>query len=233
MNTDDATNRALPLRRGASGANTAEADAARSIETSDSRLKSFLLSPYLTLVSRLILGGIFLLSGLTKLGAAGPFADNIDEYQMPLPFDFVTLMSQWLPVLELALGIWLILGLFTRISAWISGGLMLVFLIAMVQAWIRGLKVNCGCFAGDAGNPLGLALIKALGPVGTFLANEKVGWESVTRDLLFLFMAFHLIKVPTVFGIDNLRARYSGRGEYAPSDMDEFEMAEAEAQVED
>ena len=168
---------------------------------------AFLSGPYPTLVSRLGLGLIFLLSGLTKLGVPGTFQASIDSYEMPLPTEFVRLMAVGLPPLELGLGAWLMLGLFTRFSAALSGGLIVIFLIAMIQAMFRGLDPNCGCFVGAQGNALGDAAIRAIGPIGKWLTDEKVGAGSITRDAVFLLMSVHLLFVPTIWGLDNLRKR--------------------------
>ncbi len=173
------------------------------------RVWAFLRGPYPTLVSRVVLGGMLLLAGLTKLGVPGAFADNINSYQMGLPPALVKAMAVGLPPVEIGLGLWLLVGLFTRFAAAISGLLMAVFTIAITQAWLRGLIISCGCVAGgeDTANPLGLAILRALGPVGDYLANEKAGPEAILRDIVLLLMAVHLIFVPTVFALDALRRR--------------------------
>jgi len=170
-------------------------------------VRGFLTGPYPTLVSRLVLGVIFFLSGLTKLGVAGAFAATINSYELSLPQGLVQAMAVGLPVIEIGLGVWLLAGLFLRFSALLSGIIMLVFLVAVVQAWARGLDINCGCFAGPDGNPLGLALVGMLGPVGTWLQNEKAGPEAVIRDSVLLLMAVHIFLVPSIFSLDNLRNR--------------------------
>ena len=80
-----------------------------------------------------------MLSGMTKLGVPAAFTVSINSYEMPLPTLLVQVMSVALPPLELLLGVWLLIGLFTRFSAAVSGGLMVIFLIAMVQAALRGV----------------------------------------------------------------------------------------------
>jgi len=166
------------------------------------RVHRALGSPYLTLVSRLLLGGIFFLSGLTKLGVPAAFTVSIHSYEVPLPDFLVQAMANGLPLIELVLGIWLLIGLFTRFAAAACGGLMVLFLIALVQAMLRGLSPDCGCFAGPNGNPLGLQLLRMLGPVGDFLTSGKVGAATILRDVVFLALAVHLVRVPTVFGLD-------------------------------
>ncbi len=169
--------------------------------------RSFLTSPYLTLISRLVLGGIFLLAGLTKLGVPAAFTASINSYEMPLPAFIVQAMAVGLPVLELGLGIWLLVGLFTRFAAGVCAALLVVFLIALVQAAARGLSPDCGCFSGPNGNPLGLAVLHALGPLGTFLTGGEADLPTVIRDLVFLLAALHLMFVPTVFSVDSWRTR--------------------------
>lgn len=170
-------------------------------------IRRFLTSPYLTLISRLVLGGIFLLAGLAKLDAPVAFTASINSYEMPLPTVMVQAMAVGLPVLELGLGIWLLVGLFTRFAAGVCAALLVVFLIALMQAAARGLSPDCGCFSGPNGNPLGLAVLNALGPLGTFLTGGEADLPTTIRDLVFLLAALHLIFVPTVFSLDSWRAR--------------------------
>ena len=174
------------------------------------RLRRALSNPYLTLISRLVLGGIFILSGLTKLGVPAAFTASIVSYEVPLPPFVVQAMAVGLPPIELGLGIWLVLGLFTRFAAGVCVAMMIVFIGALGQAWARGLSPDCGCFAGPDGNPIGMAAVAALGPIGTFLTTGKAGWGTIVRDLVFLAMALHLFFVPTVFSIDQWRRRAAG-----------------------
>ncbi len=212
---------------------TTTADEMRAVEPDDAQIAShepavervggirnFLTGPYPTLVSRLVLGVIFFLSGLSKLGVAGAFVATINSYELSLPSGLVQAIAVGLPIIEIGLGVWLLAGLFLRFSALLSGIIMLVFLAAVAQAWARGLDINCGCFAGPDGNPLGLALIGALGPIGVWLQNEKAGPEAVIRDSVFFLMAVHLLFVPSIFSLDNLRNR-NRQSEYEEETIDE------------
>jgi uncharacterized membrane protein YphA (DoxX/SURF4 family) len=170
-----------------------------------------------------VLGGVFFLSGLSKLGVAAAFAIIIRSYEIPMPSWLVNGMAVGLPPLELGIGVWLLIGLFTRFSAIVASILNLIFMAGMVWAWSKGLIIDCGCFGGPQVNPLGAALVGALGPVGDFLAHEQVGLGSILRDAVFLLMGLHLIFVPTIFAVDNLRHRRSAvaqydEGEYPPDD---------------
>jgi uncharacterized membrane protein YphA (DoxX/SURF4 family) len=190
------------------------------------RIRDFLTGPYPTLISRLALGGIFFLSGLTKLGVPAAFTETINSDEMPLPAALVQVMAVGLPPLEILIGLALLFGVLTRLMAGLSAGLMVVFLIAMIQAAARGLDPNCGCFAGPTGNPLGLQLVKMLGPIGTFLANERVGVVSITRDLVFLLIGLHQLRVPSIWTFDSWRA---ARAQAADSQGEDDEEPEAAA----
>ena len=53
-----------------------------------------------------------------------------------------------LPAFEVILGLLLVLGLFLRPVAVLSGALLLVFIGGIISAWARGLQIDCGCFGG-------------------------------------------------------------------------------------
>ena len=76
-----------------------------------------LLSPYLSLVSRLVLGGVFLYAGAAKTLDPGGLAVSVRSYGLGLPEWFVTLSAYALPPFEVLLGLYLLVGLFTRTSA--------------------------------------------------------------------------------------------------------------------
>jgi putative oxidoreductase len=147
-----------------------------------SAVDGFLSSPYATLASRVVLGGVFLVAGATKIANPGSLAAAIRSYELPLPEWFVSLSTHALPYLEVLLGLYLLAGLFTKISAWTTNGLMVLFLLALLQGAVRGLEIDCGCFGpsadGETSNLwlaaardvglLVLGLHAALAPVGRF-----------------------------------------------------------------
>ena len=173
---------------------------------------AFLSGPYPTLVSRLGLGLIFLLSGLTKLGVATAFQSSIgvvsDALALLAPCHGGRPASTGAGPRGVARA-----GAIHPLIGSDLGGLLVIFLIAMIQAVFRGLDPSCGCFLGGAqDNPIGLAAIHALGPIGIWLTEEKVGIGSIARDGVFLLMSINLLLVPTVFALDNLRNRGQGPG---------------------
>jgi putative oxidoreductase len=149
-----------------------------------SAVGGLLSSPYATLASRILLGGVFLVAGATKIPSPGTLAAAIRSYELSLPEWFVSLSAHALPYLEVLLGLYLLAGLFTKISAWATNGLMIIFLLALVQGAVRGLEIDCGCFgsAADAeGSNLALAAARDVGllALGLHVALAPLGRFSV------------------------------------------------------
>ncbi len=186
------------MRGGQVAGDAVVADAGASV-SAGWRVWNFVKGPYPTLLSRLALGGIFLLYGLSKLRTPLQFANDIDAYKMGIPPAIVDTMARVLPIVEIGLGIWLLVGLFTRFAAVITTLLMAIFTTAITQAWVRGIDANCGCFSGTGGSStdfitgLTSGVMKALGPVGDFLSYEKIGLIPILRDLVFLLMGFLML----------------------------------------
>ncbi len=82
-----------------------------------SAVGGLLSSPYATLASRIILGGVFLVAGATKIANPGALAAAIRSYELSLPEWFVSLSAHALPYLEVLLGPYVLAALFTRVSA--------------------------------------------------------------------------------------------------------------------
>jgi uncharacterized membrane protein YphA (DoxX/SURF4 family) len=97
------------------------------------------------LLSRLLLGGVFLYAGLGKIPNPQDFAVAMANYRL-LPAAYVTPGALILPWLEVLCGLFLICGLFTRACAWVLLVLLLVFMGALTSALVRGLDIACGCF---------------------------------------------------------------------------------------
>ncbi len=97
------------------------------------------------LLLRLGMAAVFVGAALPKIAAPDLFALSVHNYQM-LPAWGVNTIAILLPWLELVIGICLGLGIWSRASAVVMTGLMIVFMIALVSAAARGLSISCGCF---------------------------------------------------------------------------------------
>lgn len=97
------------------------------------------------LTLRLALGGVFLYAGTAKVGNPQAFADSIATFKM-LPPQLINIVAIGLPPFEILLGFMLISSWKARAASLAVAGLAIVFGIALGQALIRGLVVDCGCF---------------------------------------------------------------------------------------
>ena len=101
--------------------------------------------PWITLLFRLILGGVLFVAGAVKVSDPYGSATSVRAYQM-LPVDLANLLGFTLPFIEIAIGIFLVAGVWVRAMAAAGAILMLAFIIAIGQAWARGISLDCGCF---------------------------------------------------------------------------------------
>jgi uncharacterized membrane protein YphA (DoxX/SURF4 family) len=145
-------------------------------------------SPWIGLLARIILGGVFLVAGFLKYQRLDKSQMAVRAYEI-LPISIANFLGITLPFLEIAIGILLILGAATRIAAAVGGLLMVAFLFGISQAWARGLSIDCGCFGGG-------------GQVAPGTANYL---PEILRDSALALMAIYLFRVPqSKFGLDRL-----------------------------
>lgn len=101
---------------------------------------------------RVIVGAVFAYAGYLKLREPWAlFAMGIDSYHL-IPFRFVEPLARTLPAAEIAVGLWLIVGVWQRIPSTAISLLLMVFFVAMVHAKIAGQQIDCGCFG--PGDPI-------------------------------------------------------------------------------
>jgi uncharacterized membrane protein YphA (DoxX/SURF4 family) len=115
------------------------------------RAKFDTYQPWITLIARLILGGVLLVAGALKVGNLQKSAMAVRAYEL-LPTAIANFLGFVLPWLEIGLGLLLILGVAVSISGLFGAIIMFAFIIAIAQAWARGLSIDCGCFGG--GGPI-------------------------------------------------------------------------------
>lgn len=108
-------------------------------------MKKILTNSVLIFILRLLIGGLFVYASVNKIQAPEEFAIAIDNYHF-LPQSLVNFWAITLPWVELAIGLFLILGVFVEASALISALLYLSFFIALSYALSKGLDIGCGCF---------------------------------------------------------------------------------------
>lgn len=103
--------------------------------------------PWVSLVARLLLGGVMLVAGALKVTDPEAATQAVRAYEL-LPQGFDGIVGLLLPFLEIAIGLLLIVGYGVRPAAVAAGVFMVVFIAAVASAWARGLAIDCGCFGG-------------------------------------------------------------------------------------
>ncbi len=137
--------------------------------------------PWLGLLARLLVGGVWLVAGWVKLADPAASVRAVRAYQV-LPEAVVPAFGHGLPVLELCVGLLLVTGLAQRLAAAVSVLLFVAFIIGISAAWARGLQIECGCFGGG-------------GAAGADAA-DKYPWE-ILRDAGLLALSLLLAWRPT------------------------------------
>ena len=144
------------------------------------------LQPWIGLLSRLTLGGVLFVAGYLKVDKLEVSQMAVRSYEL-LPIPIANFLGQTLPFFEVVVGLLLILGAATRAVAALGGFTMFIFIIAIAQAWARGLNIDCGCFGGGG----------AVDPGQTRYLQE------ILRDAGLVALALFLVRYPiTKFSID-------------------------------
>ena len=126
------------------------------------------------LIFRLIVGGVFIWAGISKIADPLSFAQNVRNYQLVGPaLSFLTAI--FLPWVELIAGMWLIVGIYPRSSALLISCLLMFFILLVLITMARGLDVDCGCF-------------------GTF--SRRADWQLIAEDSLWLALSLALLFSP-------------------------------------
>jgi uncharacterized membrane protein YphA (DoxX/SURF4 family) len=110
---------------------------------------------------RLVLALLFTWAAITKIRDPRAFQDAIASYHL-LPWLPAAIVTVWMPWLELTLAAALWIPRFGRTAAGMFVALCLVFLVALLQAWFRGIDITCGCF-GDSSVVSGVAYLPYVG----------------------------------------------------------------------
>ena len=126
---------------------------------------------YIVWIARIIVGSLFIISGLIKLNDPMGFSFKLEEYFSPGVLDLPFLMpmalgiSIFMVIIEVLLGVFLLIGFKPKFTLW-SLLLMIVFFtfLTFYSAYFNKVT-DCGCF-GDA--------------------VKLTPWESFTKDIILL-----------------------------------------------
>jgi hypothetical protein len=104
------------------------------------------------------------------------FAKAMVNYRVVFPLigqNYVYAMAMFLPALEGVAGIAILFKRWKKSAAIVCGAMLLLFIVLISQAVLRGFNIDCGCFGS--------------GKVGSALA-QKVGVSKILEDVAWLGM---------------------------------------------
>jgi uncharacterized membrane protein YphA (DoxX/SURF4 family) len=157
--------------------------------------RSELVRDVIGLLARLGLAAVWLISGIIKAVDPRTTVVAVRAYQI-FPESLVGTIAGILPFLEIALGVLLVIGLATRLTAVLSAVVLVAFIAGVISAAARGLSIDCGCFGGG----------------GDVAAGQTAYTEEILRDLGFLALAVYLIVRPdTPLSVDRWVRRRTGQ----------------------
>ncbi len=125
---------------------------------------------YIIIAFRLVVGGMFIWAGVTKIIDPLGFAQNIANYRV-FPEGISFFLALVLPWIEVICGAFLILGIFLSASALLLSGFLVVFLVLISATLIRGIDIDCGCFGSLSG---------------------KVDYKLILTDSILLFFCLNI-----------------------------------------
>jgi uncharacterized membrane protein YphA (DoxX/SURF4 family) len=138
-----------------------------------------LVVPWLATAARVLLGALFVYAGVVKLPDPAAAERAVRAYRL-LPESLVGVAAFGLPVVEIAVGLALLAGVFVRTAAVVTAVLLAVYLAAIASVWARGLSIDCGCF----------------GNGGQVAAGKTQYPAEIARDTALLLVALALARWP-------------------------------------
>lgn len=128
---------------------------------------------WLLMLARLVVGAVFLMAGLAKLGATDKLEESVSRYQLGIRGRPARLIATALPPAEIGLGTVLVLGFAPLAFAILAACTLTGFVLIQAVAVVRGLPVQCSCFG--------------------ILYVEPVGARTIIRDGTLVVLAFFLV----------------------------------------
>lgn len=141
-----------------------------------------------SLLFRILLGLIFLFAGIAKILDPVRFIFTLRQFNLfseaVIPF-----MALYLPWLEFILGLFLILGLLYRASAFLLACLNTIFTIAILTVIARGMEIDCGCFGMFA---------------DVLKIPDSADITAIIRNVIFIGISVYIFIVKkTLFSLEN------------------------------
>jgi len=133
----------------------------------------------LSFVFRIIIGGIFLISGLAKISDPIRLMLTLREFRL-FPEIIIPFTAIYIPWLEFILGLFMLLGIMHRTASLILSCLIGFFTLAIASVILRGIEVDCGCF-GLLADMLKLP--------------DMADYKAVIRNVIFIGICFSIFRI--------------------------------------
>lgn len=140
-------------------------------------VQTVLGNKWLDYALRYALGFIFVYAAVEKVAQPEDFARAIANYHI-LPFFAINIFAVLLPWIELLTGIALIGKVNVRVSALLIIAMLVVFIVAITIALVRGLDISCGCFGTASASKVGLSrlledIVMLIAAVGIYVSPRN------------------------------------------------------------
>jgi len=106
------------------------------------------MKPKTELVLRVGIGAVLVWAGIGKLLQPAAFYSALTDYRVPLPDQVWQFVAVGLPWFEAICGAALLGDLWPETVRPLVALLLGIFVVMLLQAVVRGLNLNCGCFGG-------------------------------------------------------------------------------------
>lgn len=125
-------------------------------------------------------GILLMYSSIHKILQPWAFSFDVENYRI-LGEALSRLVAIWFPYVELIVALFLISGIWLRTAVITNFLIMSLFFILIMQAYIRGLDINCGCFHPGEG-----------GSIGPLKIIENLIFLGLSVTLLTVYEKFYL-----------------------------------------
>lgn len=105
-----------------------------------------------------VLGVVLLLAGAAKASLPARFHKAITQLS-PVSARSARMVGGMVVASEVAVGAWLLSGVWSRAAAAAAGVLLSVFTVLLAKALVDGKTVSCACFGQTSTQPIGLTTV--------------------------------------------------------------------------
>lgn len=110
------------------------------------------------LASRLVVGGMLVMAGVSKVGVPGAFARDILDYRLTTA-RHARLLARILPSMELLIGVCFVVGMWLLVTSVLTIALLLVFSGAVGLNLAHGRRFPCHCVRRSGSAEIGAATL--------------------------------------------------------------------------